>query len=195
MMHKIVSKFALVAMCFPIYLSASAQTSSWKIDPVHSVVEFKIRHLGVSNVHGTFSKPTGVVKLDDKDILHSSVEAVIDVSTVNTNEPDRDTHLKSPDFFNLAKFPTMTFHSTSVTRAGDKLMLNGDLTMAGVTKPVSLTLDGPAPAQTDAKGVTRSGFSATGTVHRNDFKFGSKYPSAILGDDVNITIDIEMDKQ
>ncbi len=174
---------------------AFAQTSNWKIDPVHSGIEFKIRHLGVSNVRGTLTIKEGIVHLDDKDITHSSVDATIDAASVNTNEPPRDTHLKSPDFFNVAQFPTLTFKSTSVYKSGGKLMLKGDLTLAGVTKPVTLTLDGPAAPQTDPKGVTRSGFSATGTLSRKDFNFGSKYGSAMLGDDVDFTIDIEMDKQ
>jgi polyisoprenoid-binding protein YceI len=186
---------ALLLAASLVAAAASAQTSTWKIDPVHSGIEFKIRHLGVSNVRGTFSHPTGMVRLDDKDISRSSVEATIDTTTVNTNEPARDTHLKSPDFFNVAQFPTMTFKSTGLSKSGGKLMLTGDLTLAGVTKPVTLTLDGPAPPQTDAKGMTRSGFSASGTLHRSDFNFGSKYKAPVLGDDVDFTIDIEMDKQ
>jgi polyisoprenoid-binding protein YceI len=175
--------------------AAPAQTTNWKIDPAHSGVEFKIRHLGVSNVRGTLSIKEGVVRLDEKDITRSSVESVIDAASVNTNEPPRDTHLKSPDFFNVAQFPTLTFKSTGLSKSGGKLMLTGDLTLAGVTKPVTLTLDGPAPPQTDAKGVTRSGFSATGTLNRKTFNFGSKYSEPMLGDSVDFTIDIEMDKQ
>ena len=185
---------ALVLAATLVAAAAPAQTSNWKIDPVHSGIEFKIRHLGVSNVRGTFTHPTGVVHLDDKDVTKSSVEATIDTTTVNTNEPNRDTHLKSPDFFNVAQFPTMTFKSTSLSKSGGKLMLTGDLTLAGVTKPVTLTLDGPAAPQTDAKGTTRSGFSATGTLHRSDFNFGPKFKAPVLGDDVDFTIDIEMDK-
>ncbi len=176
-------------------LAGSAQTSTWKIDPAHSGIEFKIRHLGVSNVRGTFSNPTGMITLDEKDITRSSVEATIKTATVNTNTEARDNHLKSPEFFDVAKFPTMTFKSTSITRSGGKLQMTGDLTLAGVTKPVTLTVDGPAAPQTDAKGVTRSGFSATGTIHRTDFNFGPKYSPPALGNDVDFTIDIEMDKQ
>ncbi len=175
--------------------AASAQTSTWKIDPVHSGVEFKIRHLGVSNVRGTFSKPKGTVTLDEKDVTHSSVEATIDTATVNTNEEARDKHLKSPDFFDVEKFPAITFKSTSLSNAGGKLTLTGDLTLNGVTKPVTLALDGPSAPQKGPRGVTVSGFSATGTVHRTDFNFGSKFSSPMLGDDVQFSIDIEMDKQ
>ena len=189
---------ALVLAVTLVAAVASAQTSTWKIDPVHSGIEFKIRHLGVSNVHGTLhlSKAVpGIVHLDEKDITKSSVEATIDASTINTNESARDTHLKSPDFFNVDQFPTLTFKSTSLSRSGGKLMLTGDLTLTGVTKPITLTLDGPAAPLTDAKGTTRSGFSATGTLHRKDFNFGPKFAPPALGDDVEFTIDIEMDKQ
>jgi polyisoprenoid-binding protein YceI len=185
----------IVAAAMLLAVTASAQTSTWKIDSAHSGVDFRILHLGVSHVRGHLSIKEGVVHLDDKDITKSSVEAVIDANSINTNEPPRDTHLKSPDFFNVAQFPTLTFKSTSVYKSGGKLMLKGDLTLAGITKPVTLTLDGPAPPQTDAKGVTRSGFSATGTLSRKDFNFGSKYTAPALGDDVDFTIDIEMDKQ
>ena len=186
---------ALILAAGLITTAASAQTSTWKIDPVHSGVEFRILHLGVSHVNGSFSKVTGVVHLDDKDVTHSSVEASIDVSTVNTNEPKRDDHLKSPEFFNLAQFPAITFKSTSLTHSGGKLILTGDLTLAGVTKPVTLTVDGPAAPQKGMGGAIVSGFSATGTLSRKDFNFGQKYTAPVLGDDVTFTIDIEMDKQ
>ena len=176
-------------------LAASGQMSTWKIDPVHSGIEFKIRHLGVSNVHGTFSKPTGIIKLDEKDVTRSLVEATVNTSSVNTNEDARDKHLQSAEFFDVEKYPTITFKSTSLANHGGKLTMTGDLTMNGVTKPVTLALDGPAPPQTDAKGLVRSGFSATGTLHRTDFNFGSKYGSPMIGNDVQFTIDVEMDKQ
>ena len=178
--------------------AASAQTSTWKIDPAHSRIEFKVRHLGVSNVRGILSIPKATpyfVKLDEKDITKSSVEVTIDATSVDTAEPARDTHLKSDAFFNIAKYPTITFKSTSITKVNGKLTLTGDLTLAGVTKPVTLTLDGPAPPQTDAKGVTRSGFSAIGLLRRSDFNFAPGFPAAAVGNDVDFTIDVEMDKQ
>ena len=192
---KLPELLASAALFFAATLGASAQTSTWKIDPAHSGVDFKIRHLGVSNVRGTLALAKGgVVTLNEKDITKSSVEAVIDATSVSTHEPQRDTHLKSPDFFNVAQFPTLTFKSTSISNSGGKLMLTGDLTLAGVTKPITFALDGPAAPQTDAKGMTRSGFSASGTLHRKDFNFGPKYGAPVLGDDVDFTIDIEMDK-
>ena len=187
---------ALLVAASLITAVASAQTSTWKIDPVHSGVQFRILHLGVSHVSGKFSKVTGVVKLDEKDLTHSSVNAAIDVSTVDTSEPKRDDHLKSPEFFNLAQFPTIDFKSTSLTKVDGKLQLKGDLTLAGVTKPVTLALDGPAAPQKGMDGKTIvSGFSATGTLSRKEFNFGQKYTAPVLGDDVTFTIDIEMDKE
>ena len=174
---------------------AHAQTATWKIDSAHSGVQFEIRHLGVSNVRGSLSKVAGTVQLDAKDVTHSSVAATIDAGTVNTNEPKRDEHLKSPEFFNVAQYPTITFKSTSLMNAGGKLKMTGDLTLAGVTKPITLDLDGPAAPQKGMNGALVSGFSATGTLHRPDFNFGSKYGSPMLGDDVKFTIDIEMVKQ
>ena len=175
--------------------AASAQMSTWKIDSVHSGIEFKVRHLGVSNVHGTLSKLTGIIKLDEKDVTKSSVEAKVSTDTVNTNEDARDKHLKSPEFFDVEKYPTLTFRSTSLANSGGRLTMTGELTLNGVTKPVTLALDGPAPPQTDAKGMTRSGFSASGSIYRPDFSFGPKYGPPVLGNDVQFTIDIEMDKQ
>ena len=194
LIHKLRSTLLLAGTAI-LTAAACAQTSTWKIDPVHSGIEFKIRHLGVSNVRGTFSKVTGTVMLDDKNIPHSSVEAAIDTTPVNTNVEARDKHLKSPDFFDVDKFPTMTFKSTSLSNAGGKLTLTGDLTLNGVTKPVTLALDGPAAPQPGPHGSTVSGFSATGTIHRTDFNFGPKYSPPALGNDVQFTIDIEMDKQ
>jgi len=189
------SALVLAATFFAV--AASAQTTTWKMDPVHSSIEFKVRHLGVSYVHGTFTHPSGTVQMNEKDMTKSSVEATIDTTTVTTNETQRDNHLKSDAFFGVAKNPTMTFKSTSIYKEGGKLMMKGDLTLVGVTKPVTLTLDGPTPAQTDAKGMTRSGFSATGTLSRKDFGFGANAGpvNAAIGDEVIFTIDIEMDKQ
>jgi polyisoprenoid-binding protein YceI len=176
-------------------VAASAQTSTWKIDSAHSGVEFRILHLGVSHVNGALHGVTGIVKLDEKDMAHSSVEATIDANTVNTDEPHRDEHLKTPEFFNVAQFPTLTFKSTRVFKEDGKLKMTGNLTLAGVTKPITLTLDGPAAPQKGMHDTIVSGFSATGTLSRKDFNFGQKYTAPMLGDDVTFTIDIEMDKQ
>jgi polyisoprenoid-binding protein YceI len=192
---RVLRSAALFAAATFVASAGFAQTSTWKIDPVHSSIEFRILHLGVSHVSGSFSNPTGVVHLDEKDITHSSVEASFDAKTVNTNSDARDNHLKSPEFFNVAQFPTITFKSTSITKVSGKLQLIGDLTLAGVTKPVTLLLDGPAPPQKGMHDTIVSGFSATGTLSRKDFNFGQKYGPPMLSDDVSFTIDIEMDKQ
>jgi polyisoprenoid-binding protein YceI len=175
-------------------VSAFAQTSTWVIDKNHTQVNFQIRHMGVSNVRGSISGVSGTVVWDEKDPSKSSVEATMDASTVSTNNEKRDTHLKSPDFFNVEKFPTLNFKSTAVTSSGGKLQIVGDLTLAGVTKSVTLLVDGPSAPQKGMGGKMVTGFSATGTLKRSDFNFGSKFGSPILGDDVQFTIDVEADK-
>src|SRR6202789_425992 len=175
-------------------VSAFAQSSSWTIDPNHSQVNFAIKHMQVSTVRGSISGVTGTVVWDDKDPSKSSVEATINATTVSTNNEKRDAHLKSPDFFNAEKFPTLTFKSTSVTGANGKLQLIGDLTLAGVTKSVTLDVDGPTVPVKGMGGKLVTGFSATGMLKRSDFNFGSKFAAPILGDEVKFTIDVEADK-
>lgn len=188
------SLLALAGLCFA-GTSSHAQTSSWAIDPAHSGAAFQIRHLGVSTVRGSISGVKGTVQLDEKDVTKSSVEATLDPSTVSTSNDARDKHLKSPDFFDVAKSPQLTFKSTGFSNAGGKLQMTGDLTLNGVTKPVTLDVDGPAPPQKGMGGKTVSGFSATGAIKRSDFNFGPKYAPPALGDEVKFTIDIEIDKQ
>jgi polyisoprenoid-binding protein YceI len=175
-------------------VSAFAQSTTWTIDKNHSQVNFAIKHAMVSTVRGSLSGVTGTVVWDDKDPSKSSVEATIDATTVSTNNDARDKHLKSPDFFNVEKFPTLTFKSTSVTSSGGKLQVVGDLTLVGVTKSVTLTVDGPTAPVKGQGGKMVTGFSATGTLKRSDFNFGSKFGSPTLGDDVQFTIDVEADK-
>jgi polyisoprenoid-binding protein YceI len=176
-------------------VSAFAQTSTWTIDPPHSSASFQIRHMGVSNVRGTLGAVNGTIVLDDKDVTKSTVSATVDTTALSTGTEKRDAHLKSPDFFDVAKYPTITFKSTSLTKSGGKLQLIGDLTLAGVTKSVTLDVDGPAAPQKGMQGKLVSGFSATGTIHRTDFNFGSKFAAPMVGDDVLITIELEIDKQ
>lgn len=172
-----------------------AQTSTWSIDPAHSSVQFVVRHMGVSNVHGSINNVRGTILLNGADITKSSVQATMEPSTVWTGTAARDTDLKSPNFFDVAKYPQIIFKSTSITRANGKLQLNGDLTLAGVTKNVTFDLDGPSAPETGKDGKVRSGFSANGILKRSDFNFAPKYPSAIIGNDVKFTIDVEIDKQ
>jgi polyisoprenoid-binding protein YceI len=177
--------------------SLHAQTSEWKIDGAHSEADFAIKHMAISTVHGSFRGVSGVIKFDPSNVAKSGVEAAIDVNTVDTGVAARDTHLKSPDFFDVAKFPTMTFKSTSVAKAGDGYAVTGDLTLHGVTKSVVLKLETPGKEQPSQKGVAR-GFTATTTINRKDFgllwagKTGSG--DAVLGDDIKIELDIEAGK-
>ena len=194
MRNKLLLALSAAALCVAS-ASAYAQTSTWNIDPAHSSANFTIRHMGVSNVHGTFGGIKGTVTYNEKDITKSTVTATIDATTVSTGVDARDKHLKSPDFFDVEKNPTITFKSTSIINSGGKLQIVGDLTLHGVTKSVTLDVDGPAPPQTDPKGVTRSGFSAETTLHRADFGIGSKFPGSVVGDDVKLSIDVEIDKQ
>ena len=179
--------------------SAAAQTSSWKIDPAHSEAGFGVQHMGISKVHGRFGNINGTVTLDDKDISKSTVNATIDTTTVDTGVAQRDGHLKSPDFFEVAKYPQMTFVSSKVTNDGGKVQLIGDLTIHGVTKSVTLDVEGPSKEQADPMGKIRRAFSATTTIHRQDFglKWNGTLKSGdtVIGDDVKVELDLEIVKQ
>lgn len=174
----------------------SAQAKDWKIDAAHSEADFSIKHMAISTVHGTFRGVSGVVKYDPADVVKSGVEASIDVASVDTGVAPRDAHLKSPDFFDVAKFPTMTFKSTSISKAGDHYDVTGNLTLHGVTKQVVLKLEEPGKEEPgmDGKSVHR-GFSATTTINRKDFGLtwnGTlKSGDSVLGDEVKIELDIE----
>ncbi|HSP78492.1 MAG TPA: YceI family protein [Myxococcaceae bacterium] len=174
--------------------------AEYVFDASHSNAQFSVRHMMVTNVRGEFPKMTGSVNLDEKDVTKSSVEATIDVASINTREPKRDDHLRSPDFFDVAKFPSMTFKSTKVEKAGkDKLKVTGNLTIHGVTKSVVLDVEGPTPEIKDPWGNTKRGLVATTRISRKDF--GMTWNKAleaggvVVGDDVNITIDVEMNKK
>lgn len=171
-----------------------AQSSTWKIDPAHSSVNFEISHMAVSHVHGSLTNVSGVVELSDKDITKSSVEATVDTTTVSTGVVMRDNTLKSADFVDVQKYPQITFKSRSLRRNNRTVQLLGDLTLNGVTRSVPSDLDGPSPPQT-ISGKTISGFSATGLIRRSDFSFGASKFNAVVGDDVKLTIDVEIDKQ
>lgn len=192
-MNRRIFTAALSALLFT-GASALAQSSSWTIDTNHAQTNFQIRHMGVSTVRGSISGIKGTIVWDQKDPSKSSVEATIDTNTVNTNNMARDKDLKSANYFNVEKYPTMTFKSTSVSRANGKLQVVGDLTLAGVTKSVTLDVDGPTAPQKGMGGKMVIGLSATGMVKRSDFNFAPKMPSVALGDEVQITIDVEADQ-
>jgi polyisoprenoid-binding protein YceI len=179
--------------------SALAQTADWTIDPAHSTAQFTVRHLGISNVSGTFNKVTGTVALNEKDITQSQVNASIDVNSIDTRVENRDKDLKSPHFFEVDKYPTIEFKSKRIVKSGDKLQVTGDLTIHGTTHEVTLDGDGPTPEITDPWGNARRGFSATTTINRKDFNLTYnnvlKSGEAAIGDTVKIQIDAELVKK
>jgi polyisoprenoid-binding protein YceI len=194
------SKAALFAAVLAITtLAASAQVSKWQIDPAHSEADFTVRHMGIANVHGRFGSVNGMLTLDEKDSTKSGVNATIDTTTVDTGVAQRDTHLKSPEFFDVAKYPQMTFVSKSLSNTGGQLQLTGDLTIHGITKSVNLALEGPSKEQVDPYGKTRRAFSATTTIHRQDFGLNwngnLKSGDTVVGDDVKVELDIELIQQ
>jgi polyisoprenoid-binding protein YceI len=174
---------------------AVAQTSTWVPDKAHSSVDFTILHMGLSNVRGHFGNIGGSITIDDGDISKSKVNVTIDVTTVDTGVSMRDNDLKSENFFDVAKFPTATFESTSVAKSGKGLTVNGNLTLHGVTKPVVLEVEGPNGPIPGMDKKPHSGFSASTIVSRTAFGLGTKYPSSMLGDDVKLNIDLDVAKQ
>ena len=183
----------ILALAAPM---AMAQYSTWNADPNHSSVEFVVRHAGVSNVHGYFAGVAASLVYNEADVTKSTVTATVDVTTVDTGTPPRDTHLKTDAFFDIAKFPSATFTSTSVVKNGNKLTISGNFTLHGVTKPIVLDVDGPAtPIENGMDHKLHSGFTATTTISRTAFGIGSKFPSAVLSDEVKLTIELEVVKQ
>jgi len=176
-----------------------AATSSWNIDPVHSVAEFKVKHMMISNVKGQFTGVKGSLALDESEVTKSHVEASIDAASITTREAQRDAHLKSADFFDVEQFPTLSFKSTQIKRAGEgELAVAGDLTIRGITRNVVLTVEGPTPQAKDPWGNTRLGLSATTKINRKDF--GLNWNAALetggilVGDEVTITLDVQFIK-
>ncbi len=188
------SAVALVAS-----LWALAQTSTWNIDPAHSTAQFTVRHLGISNITGSFMKVTGTVVLNDRDITQSEVSATIDVNSVDTRVEARDKDLKSPHFFEVEKYPTIEFKSKKIVSSGGRLQVIGDLTIHGTTRDVTLDVDGPTPELADPWGNLRRGISAATTINRKDFNLLYndllKTGEAVVGDTVKIQIDAEMVKK
>lgn len=184
-------------------MSTSTTTPStvttWNIDPAHSAAEFKVRHMMISHVKGSIRGLKGVLTLDEADPARSKVTASADINTLNTGEPQRDGHLKSADFFEAEKYPALTFESTAVKRTGDgEFEVKGNLTVHGVTKPVTFAVEGPGAPNKDPWGNLRIGASATAKVNRKDF--GLTWNSSLetggvlVGDEVTLTIDAEFIK-
>lgn len=174
---------------------AIAQTQ-YSIDPAHSSAQFTVKHMMISNVRGEFKKISGNVVFDAMNPANSKVDATIDATTVSTRDDQRDTHLKSADFFDVAKYPVLRFQSTRVEKKNGKYLVSGNLTIHGVTKPAVLTVDGPTAEVKDPWGMLRSGASAATVINRKDF--GMVWNKAVdnggvmVADEVTITLDIEM---
>lgn len=183
-----------------ITVPAVAGASTWAIDPAHSSAQFAVRHLMVSTVRGQLGKVTGTVNIDDSDLTHSTAEATIDANGIDTREAKRDEHLRSPDFLDTAKYPTMTFKSKKVERVSDgKYKVTGDLTMRGVTHEVVLDVEGSPTPMKDPMGNTKLGGVAKTTLNRQDFGINwSKSLDGgglVVGNDVDVIIDVELTKK
>ncbi|MBV8816862.1 MAG: YceI family protein [Acidobacteriaceae bacterium] len=170
--------------------------TTYNIDPAHSSAHFVARHMMITNVRGSFQSMKGTIVYDPDDPAASSIEASIDASSINTNEPQRDTHLKSPDFLDVAEFPTIDFKSTSVTNDGEgEYKVNGTLSIHGVTKPVTLKVEGPSPEGKDPWGNTRIGASASTKIKRSDF--GLTWNAVLetggflVGDELKIELEVQ----
>jgi polyisoprenoid-binding protein YceI len=185
-------KLILAVLSFAL---AAFGQATYTIDSAHTSAQFSIRHMMVSNVKGEFSKTTGSIVYDPNNLGASKVEATIDATSINTREPKRDAHLKSPDFFDVEKFPTLTFASTSWYKQGSQLMIKGNLTLHGVTKEVVLAVDGPSAELKDQRGGARIGASATTKINRKDFGLtwnrAIEAGGVVVGEEVTITIDLE----
>jgi polyisoprenoid-binding protein YceI len=195
---KLGSKLGMLAgLAAAIALPATAGTTTYQIDPRHSSAGFGVTHLMISTVRGEFHGVTGTVVVDDADISKSTVNVTIDATSVDTREPDRDKHLKSEAFFDVAKYPTITFQSTKVERNADgTLKVTGELTIRGVTKPAVLTATLPKAPIKDPWGLQRTAVSASTKINRQDFgvAWNQKLDSGgvVVGDEVNVSLDVEM---
>jgi polyisoprenoid-binding protein YceI len=174
---------------------ALAQTSTWVPDKAHSEVDFSILHMSLSRVNGRFGNIGGTITFDEADITKSTVNVTIDVTSIDTGVSGRDSDLKSANVFDAAQFPTATFVSTSVAKNGSGLTVNGNLTLHGVTKPVTLDVQGPTGPVPGMDHKPHAGFSATTTITRSAFGIAPKYPAAMIGDDVKLTIELDVAKQ
>jgi polyisoprenoid-binding protein YceI len=174
-------------------------TTTWNIDPVHSTTEFKVKHMMISNVKGHFPKVTGALTLNESEVNKSHVEASIEAASIETRDPQRNAHLKSADFFDVEKFPAISFKSTGIRVVRDgELAVEGNLTIRDVTRKVVFSVEGPTPPAKDPWGNTRVAVSATTKINRKDF--GLTWNAALetggilVGDEVTITLDVQFIK-
>jgi polyisoprenoid-binding protein YceI len=194
--HRVACAVALALLAGPGF----AGTTAWEVDPAHTSVQFAVRHLMISNVRGEFRTVAGSFTHDADDATRSTLVATIDPASLDTREPKRDDHLRSPDFLDVARYPTMTFRSTRIEPAGERRWrVTGDLTLHGVTRPIVLDVSGPTAEIRDPFGKIRAGAQATTTINRKDF--GITWNKALdgggvlVGEEIAVTIDVEVTKQ
>jgi polyisoprenoid-binding protein YceI len=173
--------------------------TTYRIDPAHSSANFVARHMMITNVHGSFAKVEGTVVFDPQNPASGSVDVAIDAGSIQTNDPQRDTHLRSADFLDVEKFPSITFKSTRLEGSGDEWKVTGDLTIHGVTKPVVLKVEGPTPESKDPWGNLRIGASAATKIKRSEF--GLTWNAALetggilVGDDLKLELEVSLIKE
>jgi polyisoprenoid-binding protein YceI len=189
--------YVCIALVSFVLIPALSQGATYNIDPEHSNVQFKVRHLMVSNVKGVFGKVQGVIDIDDKDISKSKVKVTIDTESINTGVAKRDEHLRSADFFDVSKYPAMTYVSRKVMKNGEgKLKVVGDLTLHGITREVVLDVEGPSNEAKDPWGKVRRGASAVTNINRKDFGLtwnkALETGGVVVGDEVVINLEVEM---
>lgn len=191
--------FRMFVVAAGLFLAAASQVQAqvWTIDPAHSAAHFAVRHMMVSTVRGDLGKIAGTVTFDPAKPAAGTIEATIDATGIDTREPGRDKHLKSADFFDVEKFPTITFKSTKIEpAAGGGFKVTGDLTMKGVTKQVVLDVEPLRPAIKDQRGTARTGTAATTKLNRQDFGISWSRTldggGVVVSDEVSVTIDVEL---
>jgi polyisoprenoid-binding protein YceI len=177
-------------------MSTTVRTTEWEIDTAHTAAQFSVKHLMVSTVRGQFRKVTGKLLLDEADPTRSTVQVEIDAASLETGEPKRDGHLRSADFFDVEKYPKLSFRSTRIERTGEEFMLTGDLTLHGVTRPVTLTVESLSGAMKDPYGRVVRGVSAIGKLNRKDWGLGwnaaLETGGVLVGEEVKLQIDAEL---
>jgi polyisoprenoid-binding protein YceI len=185
----------IAAATLTLLAPAMMAQTTWKSDPAHSEVDFSILHMGIANVHGRFGPVECTIVSNDQDATKSTVQCSIYADGVDTGVAARDNDLKSANYFDVAHFPTATFASTSVTKGGSGMTIQGNLTLKGVTKPVTLDVSGPTGPVPGMGHKMHEGFEATTTIRRTDFGIGANVPTAMLGDEVKLTIELDLAKQ
>lgn len=173
-------------------------TTTWALDPAHSELQFKIRHLMITTVTGHFAKFTVTAETEGTDFSQAKITASADIDSISTNSPDRDAHLKSPDFFDVATFPQLSFVSTGIEKKGDDFVVNGDLTMHGITKPVALNVEFGGVV-VDPYGQTKAGFTVSSKLNRKEFDLTwgavTEAGSVVLSDEVRLNAEIQLIQQ